>query len=142
MKNELEDIKLANTDEITTTSYTYEVKQPKSYSQDFFVYTKASDIKKIRNILKQSSKSKFPIHELLLGISTTGLGFFLSLIFSNQEYNKWIYILTVAISIGTFVAYLFSRKTNIVELSDVSKEILQYLENPDEAVQVRKEEIK
>lgn len=142
MGNGVEDIKLTNSDEITTTSYTYEVKQPKSYTKDFFVYMKASDIKRIRNILEKSTKSKFPIHELLLGISTTGLGFFLSLIFSNQEYNKWIYIITVAISIGTFVAYLFLRERNIVEINEISKEILQYIEDPDDAIQVRREEIK
>lgn len=142
MIDEVNEVKLTNDDEITTTSYTYEVKQPKSYAKDFMICMKASDIKKIRDILNKATKSKFPIHELLLGISTTGLGFFLSIIFSEQEYNKWIYIITVAISIGTFVAYLFLRERNVVEINEVSKEILQYIENPDDAIQVKKEGLK
>lgn len=121
-----------------TTTLEYEVKIPEEYLNDFMIKIYASDLRKARKILEEAKKSRFPIHEILLGISTTCLGCFLGALCSNialtSVLGKVVYIIIPMAAVGSFIAYLFLRKNAIREANDIADKVLEYIVDPDSSV--------
>src|SRR5918911_1162237 len=68
------DIRADVSEEGFTTTRTFPVKQPEEDSNDFVVHVYASKLYKCRRRLQEIKESRFPVGEILLGISTAVLG--------------------------------------------------------------------
>lgn len=129
-------VSISDTDnEEVTTTQTYQIRQPEEYKNEFFVNLRSSDIRKVRNLCENAKISKYPYHELLLGISTTFLGGLLGGLASNIELTSLLgiilYIVSPVISTSSFVAYLFVRKNSIKDINELVEDIEEYIPDPD-----------
>lgn len=130
------DVSIGNTNiDGATTTLTYPVKQPDEYVNDFMVSLRASEIRKVRKYCDDAKASKFPWSELFLAISTTCIGCFLGAFSSNVELNSLkgiiMYIASLVIATGSFVAYLFIRKEAISDVNDLADKVKEYIVDPD-----------
>lgn len=118
-----------------TTSYTYPVVQPEEYKNEFMISLRASDIRKVKKICSKAQKSQFPFHELLLGLSTTLIGCTLGALGSGIHLSSFagviFYILCPIIATGTFVSYIFIRKSSIKDINELVENVEEYIPNPD-----------
>lgn len=118
-----------------TTTLTYSIRQPEEYVNDFMVSLRASEIRKVRKYCEDAKKSEFPWSEILLAISTTCIGCFLGALTSNIELNSLkgiiMYVVSLVIASGTFVAYLFIRKGSISDVNDLADKVKEYIVDPD-----------
>ena len=131
------DIKIKNTSMNTPVAVmTYVIKQPDEYAKDFIVGLRASEIRKVRKCCEEAKKNKFPWCEILLAISTScvgcSLGAFASSVALNSLKGVFMYIISLIIATGTFVAYLFMRKTSVTDVNDLAEKVKEYIINPDD----------
>lgn len=119
-----------------------EIRVPDEYKRESFVLQRDSDLRKAYSLLRAAEKAKTPVRaELLLGLGTTALGAFLSLVFTASELSVfWVAIVVVlaASAVGLIVAFCFCRKTEERSTHDLARRVLELLaapkekENPDE----------
>ncbi|CEN21232.1 hypothetical protein [Paraclostridium sordellii] len=117
------------------TTLTYPIKQPDEYVNDFMVSLRASEIRKVRKYCDDAKKSKFPLHELLLAISTTCIGCFLGAVASNVDLASLkgiiMYFVSSIVASSTFVAYLFVRKNAIDDINELADKVKEYIVDPE-----------
>lgn len=117
------------------TTLTYPIKQPEGYANDFMVNLRASEIRRVRKYCDDAKVSKFPWCELLLALSTTSIGCFLGSLASDVELNSLkgiiMYVVSLVIATGSFVAYLFMRKGAISDVNDLADKVKEYIVDPD-----------
>lgn len=136
MNSTVADVKINNMDiENTTTTVTYEIKQPVEYKNDFYVNLRASDIKKVRKYCDDAQKSNFPLSEILLATATTCIGCFLGALASNVQLNSTkgilMYLGSLVIGTGTAVAYFFVRKNTIKDINALCNNIKEFIVDPE-----------
>ena len=118
------------------------IRVPDEYKRESFVLQRDSDLRKAYSLLRAAEKAKTPVRaELLLGLGTTALGAFLSLVFTASELSVfWVAIVVVLATsaVGLIVAFCFCRKTEERSTRDLARRVLELLavpkekENPDE----------
>lgn len=114
---------------------TLAIRIPKEEQNDFIVEVRASQLLKARDKLEKVSKPKFPLYEVLLGISTTFLGAFMGGLASDLILSelKGIIFLVICpiIGVATFVAYVLQRRIDNIISADVANELLHELPDPN-----------
>lgn len=129
------DITIAQDKEVMTTNYQYPVKRPAEYQNEFMVLVKASNLQKVREVLLQAKSVKFPIHEVLLGISSISIGATLGALSAGIKLDtflgKLMYVLCPLITVGSFVSYVFTRRDNLKSVKDFADEIEEYIVDPE-----------
>lgn len=125
------------TDQVTT-NYQYDVKRPAEYQNDFIIEVKASQIRRIKEKIANVSESKYPIHEILLGVSSVSIGAFLSALISGVKLDSCLgiimYLICPVIASGTGVAYFFTRYMNLTTIKDLASSIDENLIDPDDVI--------
>lgn len=128
-------ISTSNTPNDLVSTYEYEVKIPDEYRNDFIIQIKASDLRKARKVLLQAKGNRFPLSELLLGLSTTAFGCLFGALCSGVQLDTPLgvvmYCIVPVIAIGAFVAYLFVRKNSINEANSIADQALEILIDPE-----------
>ena len=129
------DITIQQYHDVETVDYQYPIKRPKEYEGDFMMPVRASDLNKARTILSNSKIVKFPIHEVLLGIPSVGLGATIGAFTSGTKLNTLLgsimYLICPLITVGTFVAYVFIRRENMKNIADTANHAMEYIPNPE-----------
>lgn len=119
------------------TSYTYEVRVPKQYKDDFMVQIRASDLKKIRKYCYEAKNSKLSWNEILLSVIGLTLGATISAIISKIpfEYKSFVsifsYNICPLITVGLMVWYWNNRKENMQNINDLVDKIEECIIDPD-----------
>ncbi|MEM5018636.1 hypothetical protein WKH31_20305 [Metabacillus indicus] len=133
------DAKMDPTNGNGVTSYYYQVKQPNEEKNDFLIEVRASKLRNIRRKVSQLADSRFPWHELLLGVSTTSLGAFFSGLLSDISLSStkgiFVFILCPVIAMGAGVGYLFKRYVDLKLPRIMAKELLDELVDPDKTTE-------
>lgn len=124
------------------TTIKMEVVRPNDDENDFIIQVRASLLKRIRDKLSPLCKQKFPLTEILLGVSTTLIGVVLSSIAADIkiEETKGIIIFVVLPVIAAIcgTSYFFVRANNVVLISKFAQELLKEIPNPDATTQKQK----
>jgi len=114
----------------------YPVRKPEEDLNDFKIQIRASTLRRCRFKLAQLSHSAFPWYEVLLGISTLSGGAFLGSLTSDNLPAKGflaIFFNTILpiITVASFVAYVLLRHSTLKDSSEIGKEVLADLPNPE-----------
>ena len=120
-------------------SQTYSVKIPKTENK---VLVDVAELRKVKDICKTASNSKFSYAELFLGISTLLLGAFLSAMVSNIQYefkivSVFLYTICPALGLGCGVAYFFLRKKEVNDAKHLAERIVDCIDRYDENDEVK-----
>jgi choline-glycine betaine transporter len=111
------------------------VHRPDEDKNDFTVALRASRIRKIRTKLLQIARNKFPVHEVLLAISTISLGSFLIGLLSGLNLTSpWdVYTMYILLIIGAIcgTAYFFTWKSSSITTTATVKELLEDIPDPE-----------
>ncbi len=112
----------------------YPVRKPEQDLNDFKVQVFASTLARCRTKLEGLAVSRFPWHEVFLGVSTLAAGAFLGALPVEMGGNGLLATLfrsaMPAIAAASFVAYFFLRKTAAADSTAVAAEVLAELPDP------------
>ncbi|EKY4879452.1 hypothetical protein QTU65_002782 [Vibrio vulnificus] len=129
------DIKMESNGQDLTVNHSYAVITPLSDKKDFMVTIRATALKDWRAKLSKLTNHSFPIAEVLLALSSCGVGAFLSALASNIEMasTKGIIFFNIlpAITAALLVAYFFVRSNEDSSASTIATSLLESIPNPD-----------
>lgn len=115
---------------------------PNDDVNDFIIQVRASLIKRIRDKLSPLCKQKFPLTEILLGVSTTLIGVVLSSIAADIKITETkgiiIFVVLPVIAAICGTSYFFVRANNVVSISKFAEDLLEEIPNPDSTTQKQK----
>lgn len=114
---------------------TVDVRVPKSSVNDM-VAIRITSIKKIKKNCEDAKKNKFSWCELFLGLSTLFAGGFLSAIISQIKYESkflsiFLYSICPTIAVALFVAYIFCRKSTLIDAKSLAEVVEEALTDFD-----------
>ena len=99
---------------------------------------RASILESCRRRLEKIENPRFTWGELLLGIATLAAGAIAGALTTDIQLNSpkgiVFYVLLPMVAVGSFVAYLFCRTTSFGQASEIAKEVLMELPDPDKAI--------
>lgn len=115
----------------------HEVHIPSEYLQDSYVGLRVSSLRRAREQLIQAKQERSSCKaDVILGLATTFLGWFLGGLSSSVALNTLLGILMLCVApcaaVGLFVAFFFMRKEESQSKSDLAERVLEYLADPDE----------
>jgi hypothetical protein len=121
--------------DLTTSVRTYSVTVPEDEANDFVVEVRASVLKDIRDTLDKHSENTFPWQEVLLAITAILIGGFFSGIFSSIKIDtflgKLVFVVFPVVSGIAGTSYFFVRRDNNKSISELSKNLLNKVPNPE-----------
>lgn len=115
----------------------YPVRKPEVDLNDFKVQARASTLRRCRERLAAISHSRFPWHEVALGVATLAIGAFLGALPANliagSRQAIFFYSVLPVIGVATFVAYFFIRRNEAADVARVVAHVLEEFPDPDKA---------
>ena len=122
-------------DQPVTATRTYPVRQPEADKKDFLIQVHASTLARCRRKLTSVRGTRFSWAELLIGLATLAAGASLGAVASGIELSSsrgvLFYVIFPPITVGCLVAYGFVRYRNLANPTEVIKEVLDELPDPD-----------
>lgn len=109
---------------------------PKCYKDDDFVMHRGSDLRKAVHLLKEARMTRDSVlPDLLLGISSTILGSFISIFISPQSSYSMtqfvIYLFLGIVMAVTFTIYLNIKVGSAQSCRELAEHVLEYLADTD-----------
>jgi hypothetical protein len=129
-------IHLINDREHVAVRQDHEVRIPDEYLMESYVGQRDSDLRKAREMLLQAKQER-PSYkpDILLGLATTFVGWFLGGLSSSVNLASLLGILMLCVApcgaVGLFVAFIFIRKEENQGKSDLAERVLEHLADPD-----------
>lgn len=100
----------------------------------------AQIIHRCRNNLQKIKNNQFTWNEILLGVAAAGVGIIASAYIADVKLDTgkgvFCFVITPCSTVGAGVAYGILKALTNISASQIAKEILNDLPNPDEAVDV------
>lgn len=114
----------------------YPVRKPEADLGDFKVQVRASILTRCRSKLAAVASPRFPWHEVWLGVSTLAAGGFLGALPADNikgatRIGVLYYTILPIIAVGSFVAYLFLRRSALRDPAEAAGEVLNDLPDPE-----------
>jgi hypothetical protein len=121
-----------------TMTQTYPIRQPERDANDFKIQVWASSLHRNRRRLQKIEERSFPWGEVLLSVSTFAAGAIASALTTSITLNSLsgiiFFVILPMVAVGSFVAYLFNRTTSLSNASEIAREVLQELPDPDKTI--------
>ena len=141
VKQPVADVRAPKTGVGNQVIYTYPIRQPAEDSNDFQVGVRASILWRSRARLNSIAHQSFPIHELLLGLSTLAAGGTLNALVSGVSLGTWrsvlFFVFFPALSVGCGVAYGMLRHFKSRSAQQIAEDVLKDLPDPERTIDVR-----
>jgi hypothetical protein len=122
----------------TIVHQSFSVKQPAEDSAEFIMHVRASSLRRARTKLAQLAHARFPWPELLLGLATLALGATLGAIPAKLEFGSplgiFFYTAMPVLGCSGLVAYLFLRRSTLVDVHLIANEALSEIPDPVRAI--------
>lgn len=140
------DVKVESGKDHLTVAHNFEVKQSESKLNDTAIIVFESSLRKCRSKLESLEKQEISLTEVLLGISTASLGGILGALASGVPFELTFgsisfYVFLPMLLVGCLVAYIFKRKEQFRNPSNIARDLLEELPDPDKTISLDKKNI-
>jgi len=130
------DVQIIPSEQSIIMTQTYPVKQSERDRDDFIIRVRASTLERCRHQLRDIKNPRFTWGELVFGIATLSAGAIAGALTTDIQLDSQkgiiFYVILPMVAVGSFVAYLFYRAISFSKASEIARDVLAELPDPDE----------